>query len=93
MECPVACVSTRLSLTAHLPPFLVSEKLNFYTQVYHFIMKSTLDSFFCIIICCVCLILEELHDFFFQISLITFLDVPGDFLAFSPSGAQKISMA
>lgn len=27
--------------------------------------------------------------FFLQISLITFLDVPGEFLAFSSSGAQK----
>lgn len=42
---PVACVSTRLRLRAHLPPFLVSEKLDFYTQDYHFIMKSTLCIF------------------------------------------------
>lgn len=63
MECPVACVSTKLRLRAHLPPFLVSEKLDFYTQDYHFIMKSTLCIFY-IIICCVCLILEELYDFF-----------------------------
>lgn len=49
-------------LRALLPPPLFSEKLDFYTQVYHFIMNSTLCIFF-IIRCYACLILEKLYDF------------------------------
>lgn len=50
-------------LRALLPPPLVSEKLDFHTQVYHLIMNRTL-CIFSIIRCYVCLILEKLYDSF-----------------------------